>query len=252
MNYLVFIKQVPDTTTRIQLNQTNSEVDLSSVKWVINPYDEFALEEALRMKEKLSGSVSVCTLGPARCQAALRTALAMGADRGLHIECSADLDSFQKVEYASTLLKDIIQKMDVILCGKQSADWGRAAFGPMLGQKLNWPSVSPCIRVLRKDNWEIERPLDSGQIEIVEVKGPVVLCVTKGINEARYPSLPNIMKAKSKPIESFKVSQEISPHFRVQKISFPEKRPPVRMIEGNAQQQVSKLVKILKEEKGLI
>ena len=252
MNYLVFIKQVPDTATRIQLNESATEVDLSSVKWVINPYDEFALEEALRLREKSSGNVYVCTIGPNRCQEALRTALAMGVDKGLHIESSGEGESQQKVELVTFHLKEILKEIDVILCGKQSVDWGRAAFGPMMGQKLGWPSVSPCIYVTQKEeNWEVERTLDSGSVEILEIKGPLVLCVTKGINEPRYISLPNIMKAKSKPIEIFKTSEDIVPSFSIKKISFPPERPPVKMIEGSVSQQVSELLKHLKKE-GLI
>ncbi len=258
MNYLVCIKQVPDTTTRIQLTKDQKNVDLSSVKWVINPYDEFAIEEALRMSEedlakKQPSNVEVCTIGPARSKEALRTALAMGANKGFHIETDKELDSFAAAKAVSIVLKEKLKTTDIVFCGRHSIDWNLSSFGPMLAEFLSWPSIFPVHKIDRlSDTLAVHRSLEGGDVEILEVQGPVVLNVTKGINEPRFPSLPQIMKSKSKPIEQYTLPENIEKMISIESLEFPKERAAVQMIEGTPEEQARKLVKILKEKEGLI
>ena len=252
MNYFVCIKQVPDTTTRFQLKEGEKEVDLSAVKWVINPYDEFALEEALQWSEKDSGKVEVCTVGPAQSKEALRTALAMGAHSGTHIYTEQPFDSLQTAQVMFDLLGEKLKKTNIIFCGKSAVDWNFSAFGGALAQLLNRAYVSLAVKMDKKENYlEIHRSIEGGLVEVLEVTGPVVVSVTKGINTPRYPSLPGIMKAKNKSIETLS-APSLEPYFTVESLSFPQPRPPVQMIEGTAVEQAQKLVRLLKEKEQIL
>ncbi len=252
MNYLVFIKQVPDTSTRFQIKENEKSLDLVSIKWVINPYDEFALEEAIRMSEKNGGEVTVCTLGPKRCKDALRTALAMNVQKGIHLETSQELDSITQARVVYETLADELQKTDIIFCGKQSVDWGFSAFGPALAEALAWPHIFPVNKIQQKKQcFEVQRALEGVQKEVLQVQTPFVVCVTKGINEPRYPNLPAIMRAKNKPIETHQVP-EIESFFTVEQLRFPQPRSPVCMIEGSPQEQAQKLYQILKEKEQIL
>ncbi len=252
MNYFVCIKQVPDTTTRFRLKEGEKEIDFSAVKWVVNPYDEFALEEAVQQSEKNSGSVEVCTVGPARSKEALRTALAVGASSGAHIQTDQPLDSLQTARVMFELLGEKLKKTDIIFCGKSSVDWNFGAFGGALAQLLNRPYISLAVKISKKEDClEVQRSVEGGFIEVLEVTGPVVCSVTKGINTPRYPNLPGIMRAKNKPLKTFSVDSFI-PSFSVERLSFPEARPPVQMIEGTAVEQAKKLIHFLKEKERVL
>ena len=250
MYYLVCIKQVPDTTTRFQIAQDGRGVDVSHVKWIISPYDEFAIEEALQLKQKdeqrgEASQVEVLSLGPERVKESLRTALAMGADRALHIKTDKSLDSLSVAQAVYEVLKE--KKVDMILCGKQSIDWGLSAVGPMLAGLLDWPSVSPVIKVVKTgDDFEIHRQGDP--VEILQIKKPFVLCVTKGINQPRFVSLPGIMKAKKKPLNEVSLPENIQSFISIESVKFPPKRQPVQMIEGTAGEQAKKLLQMLREK----
>lgn len=249
MNYFVCIKQVPETTTRFQLKEGEKEVDLSAVKWVINPYDEFALEEALQWSEKDSSSpVEVCTVGPAPAKEALRTALAMGIHSAVHIQTEQLLDSLQTAQVMFDLLKEKLKKTDIIFCGKSSVDWNFGAFGGALAHLLNRLHISSVVKMEKKENdLIVHRSLEGGVVEVLELTGPVVVSVTKGINTPRYPNLPGIMRAKNKPIETLS-APSFEPHFTVENLSFPKPRPPVQMIEGPPDQQARELIRLLKEK----
>jgi len=252
MKYFVCIKQAPDTTTRFQLKESEKEVDLSAVKWVINPYDEFALEEAIQWSEKSSGKVEVCSVGPAQAKEALRTALAMGAHSGIHIQTGQSLDSLQAAQAMFDLLSEKLKQADIIFCGKSSVDWNFSAFGGALAQLLNRTYISLAVKIEKKENClEIHRSIEGGLVEVLEVTGPVVVSVTKGINTPRYINLPGIMKAKNKPIETL-LAPSFDPHFTVESLSFPKPRPPVQMIEGSAVEQAQKLVRLLKETEQIL
>ena len=248
MNYFVCIKQVPETTTRFQLKEGEKEVDLSAVKWVVNPYDEFALEEALQWSEKDSGRVEVCTVGPASSKEALRTALAMGIHSAVHIQTEQLLNSLQTAHVMFDLLKEKLKKTDIIFCGKSSVDWNFGAFGGALASLLQRLHISSVVKIEKKENdLKVHRSIEGGLVEVLEAAGPVVVSVTKGINIPRYPNLPGIMRAKNKPIETL-IAPSFEPHFTVENLNFPKSRPPVQMIEGTADQQVRELIRLLKEK----
>ena len=256
MKYLVCVKQVPDTQTRFQLEDGGRGVDLSQVKWIMNPYDEFALEGALRLKEASAkedkgGFIQLLSIGPARVKEVLRTGLAMGADSACHIETEKNLDSLALARVIYSFMKD--QNFDLVFCGSHSIDASSFAAGPMLAELWGRPSVFPVREVRKKANlFEIHRPLESGELEILSIKGPLVLSITKGVYEARCPNLPAIMRAKSKPLEEKTLSLDVESFIELEKLEFPPKPPPVQMIEGSAKEQARTLVNLLKNKEKVI
>ena len=252
MSYLVFIKQVPDTAERLCLSE-KGELDLSSVKWVLSPYDEFALEEALRRGEKDSKEVEVISLGPSRVQTSLRSALALGAARGHHIETDQKLDALSAAKVCHEILKEKLLNTEAVFCGKQSSDFGSGAFGPALSGFLERPFVSSVVKIEKIDEktWEVHRSLEGGGSEVSEIKGSVVFCVTKGINTPRLASLPAIMRSKNKVIEKYQIEKKTS-SFSLSKLFFPKPRSPVQMIEGSPVEQAKKLIQILKEKENVL
>lgn len=259
MNYLVCIKQVPDTTTKMLIEADNTQsLNLANIKWIINPYDEMALEEALLLAEKAqnkgqSSRVDVCSLGPARVKDALKTALAMGAHRAIHIETEVQLDSLSTAQAIYQSLGDIFEDVDLILAGKLSIDGGFGMTGPMLASYLKCPSVSSVVKVeQQEDSFKVSQSLDGGQANTFTIKKPCLLSVTKGINTPRYPTLPGIMKAKSKPFETRPLPASIQSSTSIERFEYPKSREAVEMIEGSPKEQVQKLLQILKEKEGVL
>ena len=261
MNYAVCIKQVPDTTTRFQLKDEGRGVDLSHVKWIISPYDEMALEEALRLAEKdalekQDSKVLVFSLGPARVKSALLTALAMGADSAFHAETTEPvLDSLESAEALYQTFKQELENIDIIFCGKHSLDSGQSAFSSMLAALLKYPNVHHVHQItagVQSGDFKLYRNLDSAREEEITIKKPFVAGAAKGDNQPRLPSLPGLMKAKTKPM-TVKKAEAIKEQNRVSIESFelPAERPPVEMIKGSPEEQARCLAQILKT-KGLI
>ncbi|MGH7752415.1 MAG: electron transfer flavoprotein subunit beta/FixA family protein, partial [Gemmatimonadales bacterium] len=201
MKVAVCIKRVPDSETRVKIAPDGKSLDESGVKFVMNPYDEFAVEEALRLKEKAgSGEVVVVSLGPDAAQETIRTALAMGADRGVLLNVDRiPLDGF---EVAKTLAAELKPGgFDLILFGKMAIDDYNHQVGPMVAELLG----VPCVTTVEHLHWEdgrgtAEREIEGG-MEVVEFSLPAVLSTDKGLNEPRYPALKGIMAAKKKPLE---------------------------------------------------
>ena len=253
MSIFIPIKQVPDTETKVRLNSDKTGLDLASVKWVINPYDEFALEEGLRLKEKTQKLVKVITVGPMnRTKDSLITALAMGADEAISVDSDKELDSFLTAQ----ALKLAIEKegdISYILTGKSGIDHNMSSVSQMLAEFLNLPHVT----VVSKIDWAegictVTRDVEGGKKEIFEVKGPAVLGATKGLNTPRYASLPGIMKAKKKPMKQISLS-DLGVGEENKKISFshfelPAERAGLKNMEGTPQEQVNQLVDLLKNE----
>ena len=254
---MVCIKQVPDTGTRIQLLKEGKGIDESGIEWIINPYDEFALEEALRIKERIPNTrVQVLSLGPPRVEKALRTALAMGADKAVLIETPVSPSSSEEKPsllnknpaLVAQALAQIISsqkdftspeglkkasfeekknppaekiKWDLILTGKVGIDESHFATGPMLAEKLNIPHVGFVTKLQEKikNIWLCERQGEEGIIEEITLHLPALITVEKGLNEPRYPSLPGIMKAKKKELKKIKLST-LDIHYDKQMITF--------------------------------
>lgn len=262
MNIVVFVKQVPDTETRIQIR--DGEVDLSSVKWVANPYDEFAIEEALRIRERLgAGKVTVASLGPDRVRDAIKYALSLGADEGVHLK--GDAVALWDPFCVSAVLAAAARKLgyDLILTGKQGVDHDWSQAGVMLAERLDVAHVSVVVGL------DLDAPAKTGRakreveggIEVVEFSLPAVVTAQKGLNEPRYASLKGIMAVKKKTIPEWTLSDlgvdpaSVGPGaaaVRFVEFSLPPARPAGRILEGEPTQTARELVRILREEAKVI
>jgi electron transfer flavoprotein beta subunit len=202
VNIVVLCKQVPDTETKIKLVADSSGIDVEGIKWVLNVYDEYAVEEALKIKEAgKAAKVTVLAVGPKRAEEALRTALAMGADDAIHVEDAGIYGADSTVVAKALLgaLKGV--EYGVILCGKQAVDDDMAATPQMLAEMLGIGQVTVVSKVeIDGTKVRAHRDIEGGAKEVVEGQMPMILSATKGLNEPRYASLPGIMKAKRKPL----------------------------------------------------
>jgi len=254
MKVFVCLKQVPDTETKIKVLPDQSGVDTAGVKWVVNPYDEFAIEEAIKFREANAGAqVIVITLGPkARASEALRTALAMGADEGIVINAPESLDNFST---AKALAEAIKQEggAHLIFTGKVAIDDNSSSVSQMLAEFLALPHVTVVSKFAKAaDGFTVERDIEGGAKEVIQISGAAVLGANKGLNMPRYASLPGIMKAKKKTLKELEHST-LSVSAADQKIkytgfSMPADKPAVQLITGDSAAQVSKLVQLLRDE----
>lgn len=253
----VLLKQVPDTETRIKIKPDGTGIEEGEIKWVINPYDEYAVEEALRLKEKKGGEVVLVTAGVPRASEAMRQALAMGADRGVRIDTTGQaLDSYTMAVLLSKACAN--EKFDIIFAGKQAIDddCGQVHIG--VAENLDIPHVTPIEKFTLSDDGlkaTLQRPVSGGMKEIVETTLPAVIGCEKGLNEPRYASLPGIMKAKSKPIAEFKATDLLSgevPRVKAAAYNLPPERKAGRVIQGEPEVAALELVKLLREEAKVI
>ncbi|MDD3474196.1 MAG: electron transfer flavoprotein subunit beta/FixA family protein, partial [Syntrophaceae bacterium] len=204
MKSLVCLKQVPDTETQIKVAADGSGIVTDGIKYVINPYDEFSVEEALRIKEKLkAGDVTILSIGPDRVVEAIRTALAMGADKGIHVNDDA-VNQGDPYCIAQTLAAAAKQaEFDIIFCGHRAIDDDLGETGAILAELLQIPQITLVTKLevsADKKSVTCERDVEGGK-EVVESPLPCVVTSQKGLNEPRYASLPGIMKAKKKPVD---------------------------------------------------
>ncbi|MDZ4677273.1 MAG: electron transfer flavoprotein subunit beta/FixA family protein [Oligoflexia bacterium] len=260
MNIIVCVKQVPDTETKIRVKSDGSGIETNDIKWVLNPYDEFAVEESLKLRDKLAdgSTVTVITLGPkTRATEVLRTALAMGADNATLIDGPENLDSNAVAKaLAETIKKD---PFGVVFTGKQAIDDDCAQVSQLLAGYLNAPHSTVVIKFEisgDKSNVVVEREVEGGSKEVIELKVPAVVGANKGLNTPRYASLPGIMKAKKKEIKEIAYASLGLAATEV-KISYkgfqlPPGRQAGKMLEGTASEQAVKLVQLLREESKVI
>ena len=249
MNIVVPIKQVPDTGLNLQIK--DSQIDESRLKWVISPYDEFALESALQLKQELQAQITVITLGPERAKEALLTALALGADMAHHL--LVDKMPQDPLSLAESLAVSIKKLADVslVFCGKLSTDSNNFAVPQMLAQLLNFPFVSNVNKLEYKDQtFKLNRECGSGVEELLQARLPLLLSADKGLNTPRYPSLPGIMKAKKKPLHTEKI--EVAESLVLKSLSPPTEKQAPYIIEGNSEEKVAELVKLLKEKEKVL
>ena len=258
MKIFVCIKQVPDTETKIRLSGNQSSIDEAGVKWVINPYDEFAIEEALKLKESRGDStVTVVSLGPKkRVVEVLRTALAMGADDGIVIDAPSPVGHLATAK----ALAQVIQTdgpADIIFMGKLAIDDNAASVSQMLAEYLDIPHVTVVSKFTAQGSaYTLEREIEGGAREIIEINSPAVIAANKGLNQPRYASLPGIMKAKKKPLKEVEFSglgiDGDLENVIVTKYVLPAEKPPVKMLEGDPTTQAAALVQLLREEAKVI
>lgn len=240
------IKRVPDSETRVKIAPDGKSIDEAGVKFVMNPYDEFAVEEALRRKEKAgTGEVVVITLGPAAGQETIRTALAMGADRGVLLQTDRiPADSSETARLIAAELK--AGTWDLILFGRMAIDDYNHQVGVLVAELLGLPCVSAISHLdIEGSKGVAEREIEGG-IEVVEFPLPAVLTVDKGLNEPRYPALKGIMAAKKKPLD-VKPVQPGSGAIEVTALSPPPERKEGKIV-GEGAGAVGELVRLLREE----
>ena len=248
MNILVCISQVPDTTTKVQVASDGISIDRTGVKFILNPYDEFALEEGLQLREKFGGTVTALTVGGETSKEILRTALAMGADKAILIKDEHKNDSYSVAFQISEIAKTM--NPDVLMLGRQSIDYDSFAMAPMLGELLGLPSISMVSSLTIDGNLiKAERDIEGGK-EVLESSLPCVISAQKGLNNPRYPKLPDIMKAKSKPIEEI---PSLSTDARISTMAMQlpiSKR--IGKVSGDSESEISDIVLALHEEAKVI
>ena len=263
MNVIVCMKQVPDTETLIKIKPDGSGIVTDDIKYVMNPYCEFAVEESLRIKEKHGGQSILITMGSQKAVEALRTGLAMGSDRSIHLNDPAfeGADGFATAKALAEAIKK--EPYDLILCGKQAVDDDMAQVGPALAEILNLPHVTLITKLefsADKKKAKVEREVEGGK-EVIEVNLPAVFTCQKGLNEPRYASLPGIMKAKKKEVKALNLAALGLPadqvgaagaKTKINKYTPPPSRPPGKIVSGEILEAAQKLVKLLREEAKVI
>lgn len=258
MKIVVCVKYVPDTATKIKIAATGAEVDFADVTFVVNPYDEFAVEEALKIKEKLGGEVIVVGAGPEAATTGLRTCLAMGADSAILVGDAAleKADSY----VIGTVLAQVCRTLnpDLILFGKHAIGVDNGQVPAVVAEQLNLPQACVVTKLDILDKaFRAERDIE-GACEIIEGSLPAVITAQKGLNVPRYASLKGIMAAKKKQIaiqtlESLGISEEeLKPRVSVEQITMPPSRPPGKILKGEVAETVPQLVKLLHEEAKII
>jgi len=259
MNIVVCIKQVPSTETKIRINSQTGFVDLSDVEWVINPYDEYALEMALLIKEKLgTGAITAVTLGPERARQALKTALSMGLDNAVHVMDPAfeDIDHLSRGRMLAAAIRKQVPDFSLVLCGKQAVDDDMAMVPQATAHFLDLPHVAvvPELEVeADADEITCHREVE-GATEIVKIKLPCLVTIQKGKHEPRYPTLKLMMAAKRKEIPVLSAQDlGIDPATLTNAVvhiedKLPPGRKPGKVLEGEPAEVVPELVRLLREE----
>lgn len=257
------VKQVPDTAATIKLDPSGKTISEENITYVMNPYDEYAVEEALRTKERFGGEVILVTMGPERAEEVLRTGLAMGADRGIHIQDP----QLAGTDYSGTarVLAATIRTVpyDIIFCGKVAVDDNAGQIGPAVAELLGIPQVTAVaeLEIAQDGKSALAHREVEGATEVLETPLPAVITAEKDLNQPRYPSLPGIMKAKTKEVKRMTLADlglnpaefgTAASRFEVLNMFMPPKREGGRIIEGELPQAVKELVRLLHEEAKVI
>jgi electron transfer flavoprotein beta subunit len=245
LRILVPVKRVVDYNVKVRVKADGSGVDMANVKMSMNPFDEIAVEEAVRLKEAgIATEVVVVSAGVASCQETLRTAMAIGADRGILIQTEAELQPLA----VAKLLRAVCEKENpqLVLCGKQAIDDDASQTGQMLAALLNWPQATYASKLtVANGQAVVAREIDGG-VETIQVSLPAVVTTDLRLNEPRYSTLPNIMKAKKKPLDTLSpetLGVDVTPRLKTLKVAEPPKR-----VAGIRVGNVAELVTRLKQE----
>jgi electron transfer flavoprotein beta subunit len=250
MNILVLVKQTFDTEEKIVIQ--NGQISEENVEFILNPYDEYAVEEAVKIKEDSGAEVTVLTVGPVRSESVLRTALAMGADKGIIVELEEEADEYAIAKIIKAAIKG--QEFDLVLGGNMAVDSGSGQVAIRVAEELGIPQVSTITKLsLEGSKAIVERDIE-GDVEVIEVNLPFLATTQQGLNEPRYPSLPGIMKAKKKPLERFTLEdlelseEDLTTRTTVQDQYLPPKKQAGKILGGEIGQQVHDLVHLLRSE----
>ena len=264
MNIIVCLKQVPDTETQIKVAPDGKSIVKDDIKWVMNPYDEFGVEEALSIKEKFGGEVLVVGLGPKRVTESIRTALAMGADKGILINDPAleGSDALGTAKALAAVIKNL--EFDLIFAGQRGVDDDMGLVGATLADFLDIPQLSIIVKVEVSEDGKsvkVHRPVE-GQIMVIESSLPVLITAQKGLNEPRYATLPGIMKAKKKPLEEKTLEDlglnpsefgEGARKLKIMEITPPPQREAGKIVDGETpEEKAAELTRLLHEEAKVI
>jgi electron transfer flavoprotein beta subunit len=260
VNIIVCIKQVPDTEAQIKIAPDGKSIVKDDIKWVMNPYDEFGVEEALRIKEKFGGEVTVIGLGPKRVTESLRTALAMGADKAILISDPAaeGSDALATAKALAAAVKNL--KYDLVFTGQRGVDDDMGLVGATLAEFLGIPHLPIIVKVeVGQDgkSVKVHRPVE-GQTLVIESPLPALITSQKGLNEPRYASLPGIMKAKKKPLEEKTLASlglnpaefgESARKLKIVQLTPPPQRKAGKIIAGDSPEaKAAELARLLRQE----
>lgn len=255
MNILVLLKQTFDTEEKIILK--DGQISEDGVEFVINPYDEYAVEEAIKTKEELGGEVTILSIGPERAETSIRTALAMGADKAILVDDPAVFgDEYTTAKVLASLIKN--EAYDLIIAGNVAVDDGSGQVPQRISELLGIPVISTAVKIeLAGNNVTVHRDVE-GDTEIVETGLPVIITAQQGLNDPRYPSLPGIMKAKKKPLEHKNASDigvsntDIAAKTGIKTIYLPPKKEAGKILTGELKDQTKELVQLLHSEAKVI
>jgi electron transfer flavoprotein beta subunit len=255
MKILVLVKQVPDTATQVKIGSDGRTIDTTGITWIVSPYDEFAVEEALRIKEKRGqGDVVAVTVGPERAKEALRSCLAMGADRAIHVNDPAleGADTLLTARALAAVVK--LEQPALVLTGRQAIDDDMGAVGAQVAELLGWPCLNWVMEeAISEDGTRVRagRQVEGG-LELFELPLPCLLTAQKGMNEPRYPTLKGIMGAKKKEIKDLKAGDlglgDAARQLEVVALEALPPRPPGRILTGDPKDMAKELVRALRED----
>ena len=249
MKILVPVKRVVDYNVKVRVKKDETDVELDNVKMSMNPFDEIAVEEALRLKEKgVASEIIAVSIGLPEVQETIRNALAMGADSGIFVNCTSKLEPLSVAKILTSICNKI--KPDLVIMGKQAIDDDMNATGQMLSAMLNWGQATFASKLeIKNKKIKVSREIDGG-IENIEVNLPAIVTTDLRLNEPRYASLPNIMKAKRKPIDEIRVEDlniDIEPRLEILKVEEPKSREAGIMVKS-----VDEMIEKLKNEAKVI
>jgi electron transfer flavoprotein beta subunit len=258
MNIFVCVKQVPDTETKITPSGDKNFIETASIKWIMNPYDEFAVEQALLIKQaNPAANVTVVRVGSVKDTEALRTAMAMGADDAILVEAQDNLDSYSIAKAIKGAIEKSGKQPDLILAGKQAIDDDALQVPQILAEMLKLPSVTVIVGFeMTGTTVKAKREIEGGALEVYEVATPCVMACNKGLNTPRYASLPGIMKAKKKPLAQYSLGDvgvtEGDRRVKYSNFQLPPEKPPGKKFDATdaAKQKevVAQVVGLLRTE----
>lgn len=254
MKIFVCVKQVPDTDTRIKLQSDLSWIDSGGVKWILNPYDLFAVEEAIKLREANPGAqVHVVTVGTKpRASEVLVTALAMGSDEAILVNSTSLLDANQTAKALAAAIK-AEGGAQLVLAGKSSSDLNQSSIAQMMAHYLGYPHVTVVSKLqYSPESLVVERDIEGGAKEVIQIRLPAVISANKGLNSPRYTSLPGIMKAKKKVIKELELESlgvtAADTRVKYTNLTLPQEKPAAKLLTGDVSSQVTQLVQLLRDE----
>jgi electron transfer flavoprotein beta subunit len=257
MKIFVLMKRTFDTEEKITI--ANGAINEDGAEFIINPYDEYAIEEAIQLKEKHDGEITVVSVGTEENEKELRTALAMGCDKAVLINVEEDIESGDQYTTAQLLFEYMKeQEFDLIIGGNVAIDGGSGQVGPRLAELLNIPQVTTITKIdIHDDVVTIERDVE-GDVETIETSLPLLVTAQQGLNEPRYPSLPGIMKAKKKPLDELELDDldldedDVEEKTKTLEVFLPPEKEAGKVLEGEIDDQVKELVALLRTDAKVI